>query len=84
MSIPEESTRPQMRRELLSELMELSPSEKIELVDFLWDSLEQEKVRPVTSEELDEMERELTEHRADPSSALSWEDVRTWLWSRRR
>jgi putative addiction module component (TIGR02574 family) len=72
-----------MRRELLTELMELSPVERIELVEFLWDSIEL-KNPSLTAEELDEMERELTEHRADPSSALSWEEVREWLWSRRK
>ena len=72
-----------MRPELLTELMELSPVERIELVEFLWDSIEL-KNPSLTAEELDEMEQELAEHRADPSSALSWEEVREWLWSRRK
>jgi putative addiction module component (TIGR02574 family) len=72
-----------MRPELLTELMALSPAERIELVEFLWDSVEL-KNPSLTAGELDELERELAEHRADPSSALSWEEVREWLWSRRK
>jgi putative addiction module component (TIGR02574 family) len=73
-----------MRRELLSELKELTPAERIEVVEFLCDSLELEKLSPFTAEELDEMERELAAHRADPSGSLPWEEVRAWLWSRRK
>ena len=73
-----------MRRGLLSELKELTPAERIEIVEFLWDSLELEKLSPITPEELDEMERELAQHRSDPSDGLAWEEVRAWLWSRRK
>jgi len=74
-----------MRRpELWTELMELTPAERIDLVEALWDSIEPERLPPLSAEELDELDRELAEHRADPSGAQSWEAVRAWLRSRRR
>jgi len=74
-----------MRRpELWAELMELTPEERIELAEDLWDSIEPERLPPLTIEELDELDRELAEHRADPRGAQSWETVRAWLQSRRR
>jgi putative addiction module component (TIGR02574 family) len=72
------------RPELWAELMELTPEERIELAENLWDSIEPERLPPLTIEELDELDRELAEHRADPSGAQSWETVRAWLQSRRR
>jgi len=72
------------RSELWAELMELTPAERIKLVEELWDSIEPERLPPLSAEELDELDRELAEHRADPSRAQSWETVRAWLWSRRR
>ena len=73
-----------MRRELLSELKELTPAERIEVVDFLWESLELESIAPITPEELDEIERVLAHHRVDPSDGPPWNEVKAWLWSRRK
>jgi putative addiction module component (TIGR02574 family) len=73
-----------MRRELLSELKELTPAERIEVVEFLWDSLELERIAPIAPEELDEMERELAQHRANPREDLALDEVKAWLWSRRK
>ena len=72
------------RAELWSELMKLTPAERVELVEELWDSIALEGLPPLSVDELDELDRELAEHRADPSGAQSWETVRTWLQSRRR
>jgi putative addiction module component (TIGR02574 family) len=74
-----------MRRSgLWTELMELTPAERIELVEDLWDSIEPERLPPLSTGELDELDRELAEHRANPSGAQSWEAVRAWLRSRPR
>jgi putative addiction module component (TIGR02574 family) len=54
------------------------------MVEELWDSIALEGLPPLSVDELDELDRELAEHRADPSGAQSWETVRTWLQSRRR
>ena len=72
------------RAELWSELMKLTPDERIELVEDLWDSIELQGLPPLSAEELDELDRELAQHRADPSGSQSWEAVRAWLPSRRR
>jgi putative addiction module component (TIGR02574 family) len=52
-----------MRRpELWAELMELTPEERIELVEELWDSIAQEKLPPLTPEQTQEVERRDAEH----------------------
>lgn len=72
------------RAELWSELMKLTPAERIELVEDLWASISPDNLPPLSPEELDEIDRELAEHRTDPSGSETWEAVRAWLHSRRR
>jgi putative addiction module component (TIGR02574 family) len=71
-----------MRRELLAELLALSPAQRIELIGDLWDSLNPDDLPPLTDDQIDELERELAAHRANPDGALSWEEVRAELRSR--
>jgi len=71
-----------MRRELLAELLELTPAERLDLISDLWDSLEPDDLPPLTNDQIEEMERRVAEHRANPDSALSWEEVRAELRSR--
>jgi putative addiction module component (TIGR02574 family) len=71
-----------MRRELIAELMQLTPAERLELIGDLWDSLEPDDLPPLTKGQIKEMERRLAEHRADPDSAIPWEEVRAELRSR--
>ncbi|MFL4969168.1 MAG: addiction module protein [Xanthobacteraceae bacterium] len=71
-----------MRRELLAELLELTPAERLDLIGDLWDSLEPDDLPPLTNDQIEEMERRVAEHRANPDSALSWEEVRAELRSR--
>ena len=71
-----------MNKSLLKELMELTPEERIQLAEDLWDSIAAEEMPPPSEEQIEEMERRLAEHESDPSSALSWDEVREWLWSR--
>lgn len=72
-----------LRPELWAELMELTPAERIELVEQLWDGIGSQELPTMTSEELDELDRELAEHKADPGAAQSWDQVQAWLRSRR-
>ena len=65
-----------MDKTLLQELLQLSPSERIELAQDLWDSIAEEDLPPLTAEQEREIERRLAEHDKDPSRASSWEDVR--------
>jgi putative addiction module component (TIGR02574 family) len=72
-----------MNKALRDQVMQLPPEERAELAQEIWDSLPDD-VLPTTREQLDEAERRLEEHRKDPASAIPWEDVREWLWSRRK
>jgi len=66
------------------ELFELSEDERIELGQELLDSAGAEELPPLTLEQKAEIDRRLKEHERDPSSAIPWEEVRAWLWSRRK
>jgi putative addiction module component (TIGR02574 family) len=71
-----------MRRELMAELLELSPQERLDLIDELWDSLGPDDLPPLTPEQEAEIDRRLDAHEKDPSRAVPWEDVRARLRSR--
>ena len=69
---------------LLAELLRLSPAERIQLAEDLWDSVEPEELPPLTAEQMEECERRYAEHLRDPSSASTWEDVKARLLARYR
>jgi putative addiction module component (TIGR02574 family) len=69
-----------MNKPLLDELLRLPDAERLELAEALLESLGE--LPSLTDEQIAECERELAEHRADPSSALPWEDVMAELRSR--
>jgi putative addiction module component (TIGR02574 family) len=71
-----------MNKALLAELMELTPAERIQLAEDLWDSIAPEDLPPLTQEQEQEIERRLAEHARDPSRASTWEEVRARLWAR--
>jgi putative addiction module component (TIGR02574 family) len=71
-----------MNKALLVELMKLTPAERIQLAEDLWDSIAPEEMPPLTDEWQQEIERRLAEHQKDPTTAVPWEEVRSWLWSR--
>ena len=79
-----EHTEETMNESLVTELLKLTPAERIQLAEDLWDSVaaHPESLPPITDEQRTEIERRLAEHRRDPSSAVSLEQVRTRLWSR--
>jgi putative addiction module component (TIGR02574 family) len=63
----------------MAELLKLSPSERVDLALALWESLDEpdrEAALALTPDQATEFERRLAEHRADPGSAIPWEDVR--------
>ncbi len=69
-----------MRRpELWAELMELTPEERVELVEDLWDSIAPQDLPPLTAEQIQELDRRYAEHLRDPSRASKWEDVKARL-----
>ncbi len=73
-----------MNEAMIGELLKLSPAERIQLAEDLWDRV---AVRPdllpvLSDNQRQEIERRVAEHVRDPGSAFTWEDVRTRLWSR--
>ncbi|MCA1790712.1 MAG: addiction module protein [Thioalkalivibrio sp.] len=79
-SLPEDSA--QLRGGAISkvskdELLHLSIDEKIQLIDDLWESVAADPEGFVLSEaQRKEVRGRLEEHRADPGSAIPWEQVR--------
>jgi putative addiction module component (TIGR02574 family) len=73
-----------MKREQLAELKELPVAERISLMGELWDSLHERDLPRPSKELLDELERDWAAHKANPGTALSWEQTEEWLASRRR
>lgn len=69
---------------LMADLFRLSPAERIQLADDLWDSvaIAPEDMPRLTDAEHAEIERRLSDHASDPSSAATWQDARARLWSR--
>ena len=57
-------------------------SERIELVEDIWDSIAEETATPlrITAEERAELQRRYAAHLADPSRSLPWEQVRVALF----
>lgn len=69
----------------LSQLLELSPSERAELAMVLWESLseaERDRELPLVDEQLAELDRRWAEHVAHPETAIPWSVVRQKLLSR--
>ena len=63
--------------------MKLSVSERIQLVEDIWDSIAIEAPESIglsQSQKL-ELDRRVAAHRADPTTAIPWEQVRSKLFS---
>jgi putative addiction module component (TIGR02574 family) len=71
-----------MNKSLLAELLELTPAERIQLAEDLWDSVGPGDMPPLTEEQQQEIERRLAEHARNPSRASSWDEVKARLWAR--
>jgi len=71
-----------MTRAILNELLKLSPAERIELALDLWDSVESEEPPPLTTEQMQEMERRYADHLLHPEKAFTWEEVKARLMAR--
>jgi putative addiction module component (TIGR02574 family) len=71
-------------RSLMNELLELSPEERIQLAEDLWDSIGPEQMPPLTTEQIREAERRYADHLRHPEKASRWEDVKARLLARYR
>ena len=64
-------------------IMRLSVSERVQLVQDIWDTLQPTASElPVTGAQRALLDTRLAEHEADPGSAVTWEVVRARLDSR--
>lgn len=67
-----------------SEILNLPPAERLQLLEAIWDSLiELPEAIPVSAELRDELEQRLQNYYRDPSSARPWSDVREEIFRRR-
>jgi putative addiction module component (TIGR02574 family) len=68
----------------LRQLRRLPVAERLKAVEELWDSIADEKPElavPLTPALVEELDRRLAEHGADPTSEIPWERVRDELLS---
>jgi putative addiction module component (TIGR02574 family) len=64
----------------ISDLLCLSVTERLQLVEDLWDSIAADSAEiSLSAEQREEIDRRLAEHDRNPESALPWEEVRARL-----
>jgi putative addiction module component (TIGR02574 family) len=67
----------------LSEILQLSVAERIQLVEDIWDSIAAvPDAVSLTEEQQAELERRLEAYQADPGEGISWNDLKTKLQKR--
>jgi putative addiction module component (TIGR02574 family) len=71
-----------MNKVLLRELLQLSPAERREIAQELWDSLEPQDLPPLSEDQIEDFERRLAEYRANPDSASPWQEAKERLLAR--
>ena len=66
----------------ISNFKELPISERIQLVEDIWDSIAEETPVSLQLSVADraELQRRLAAHKADPSSSIPWDEVRASLF----
>jgi putative addiction module component (TIGR02574 family) len=68
-------------RDLRSEVASLSPVEKAELLDALWESLEADAVS-LTDAQRAELDYRIARHQQDPSNVIPWGQVKADLFKK--
>ena len=68
--------------DISTEYLKLSVSERIQLVEDIWDSIAAEASETIglSQAQKDELHSRVAEHREDPSTAVPWEQVRARLF----
>jgi putative addiction module component (TIGR02574 family) len=67
----------------LSEILQLSVAERIQLVEDIWDSIAAvPEAVSLTEEQEGELERRLEAYQASPSGGISWNDLKNKLRKR--
>ena len=67
----------------LAPILKLSREEKLQIVEELWDSIAQEESQqPLAQWKIDELNRRDEAYQKDPSTAISWEEVKASILRR--
>ena len=72
-----------MNAGLLAEVLKLSPSDRLQLIEALWDTLWEDDI-PVTPEERVLLDARLADLEANPGDQSPWSEVKARLEQRRR
>jgi putative addiction module component (TIGR02574 family) len=72
-----------MNADLLAAALKLSPSDRLQLIEALWDTLSEEDI-PVTPEERALLDERLADLERNPDAQSSWAEVRARLEQRCR
>jgi putative addiction module component (TIGR02574 family) len=65
-------------------ILNLPPSERLQLLEAIWDSLtEVPEAIPVSQELRDELERRLQNYYRNPNSARLWEEIKDEIFRRK-
>lgn len=71
-----------MNADFLAEALKLSSSDRLQLIEALWDTLSEEDI-PVTPEERALLDARLADLEANPGDQSSWAEVKARLEQRR-
>lgn len=72
-----------MSTDLLDEARRLSPRDRLQLIEALWDTLSEEDL-PVTAEERALLDARAADMESNPDDQSPWSEVKTRLEQRRR
>jgi putative addiction module component (TIGR02574 family) len=61
--------------ETLSELRSLPVTDRLRVVESLWDSIESDTPVSISPEQRDEINRRIEAHEANPGELLTWDQV---------
>ena len=59
----------------LPDFAHLTPDERLQLIEELWDSLTPQEAAPLSRELADELDRRIGEMQPDPLAGRPWEEV---------
>ncbi len=67
----------------LEDILRLSVSERVQLVEDIWDSIAASpEALPITEQQRQELDRRVAAHARDPSEVRSWDQIRVRLEQR--
>jgi putative addiction module component (TIGR02574 family) len=69
-------------KSLMDELLELSPEDRLQLVEDLWDSIGDEEMPPLTAGQMQEIERRYEELIRYPEKGATWDEVKAKILAR--